>query len=60
MNIVILSRNKDLYSTQRLVEEGERRNHIVEVIDPLDCDLIIEKEKPTFMKLLSIGGFMKV
>ena len=47
MNIVILSRNKDLYSTQRLVEEGERRNHLVEVIDPLECDLIIEKEKPT-------------
>ena len=47
MNIVILSRNKDLYSTQRLVEEAERRNHNVEVINPLNCDLIIEKEKPT-------------
>ena len=47
MNIVILSRNKDLYSTQRLVEEAENRNHQVEVIDPLDCDLVIEKEKPT-------------
>ena len=49
MNIVILSRNKDLYSTQRLVEEGQRRNHQVEVIDPLNCDLIIEKEKPTVL-----------
>jgi ribosomal protein S6--L-glutamate ligase len=47
MNIVILSRNPDLYSTQRLVEEGEKRNHLVEVIDPLKCDIIIEKEKPT-------------
>jgi ribosomal protein S6--L-glutamate ligase len=47
MNIVILSRNKDLYSTRRLVEEAENRNHQVEVIDPLSCDLIIEKEKPT-------------
>jgi ribosomal protein S6--L-glutamate ligase len=47
MNIVILSRNPDLYSTQRLVEEGERRNHLMEVIDPLKCDIIIEKEKPT-------------
>jgi len=47
MNIVILSRNPDLYSTQRLVEEGEKRNHEVEVIDPLKCDIIIEKEKPT-------------
>lgn len=47
MNIVILSRNPDLYSTQRLVEEGEKRGHLVEVIDPLKCDIIIEKEKPT-------------
>jgi len=47
MNIVILSRNPDLYSTQRLVEEGEKRDHLVEVIDPLKCDIIIEREKPT-------------
>ncbi|WP_136482045.1 30S ribosomal protein S6--L-glutamate ligase [Cognatitamlana onchidii] len=47
MNIVILSRNPQLYSTERLVEEGEKRGHQVEVIDPLKCDLIIEKEKPT-------------
>lgn len=47
MNIVILSRNASLYSTARLVEEGENRGHTIEVIDPLKCDLIIEKEKPT-------------
>lgn len=47
MNIVILSRNPNLYSTARLVEAGEKRGHIIEVIDPLKCDLIIEKEKPT-------------
>ena len=47
MNIVILSRNENLYSTSRLVEEGEMRGHIIEVIDPLKCDLIIEKEKPS-------------
>ena len=47
MNIVVLSRNKNLYSTRRLVEEAENRGHDVEVIDPLNCDLIIEKEKPT-------------
>ena len=47
MNIVILSRNNHLYSTQRLVEEGFERGHKVEVIDPLKCDLILEKEKPT-------------
>ena len=47
MNIVILSRNENLYSTRRLIDEGRKRNHDVEVIDPLKCDLIIEKEKPT-------------
>ena len=47
MNIVILSRNAELYSTDRLVEEGEKRGHKIEVIDPLKCDIIIEKQKPT-------------
>ena len=47
MNIVILSRNANLYSTERLIEEGEKRGHKMEVIDPLKCDIIIEKEKPT-------------
>ncbi|MCF7566951.1 30S ribosomal protein S6--L-glutamate ligase [Sabulilitoribacter arenilitoris] len=47
MNIVILSRNENLYSTSRLAEEGKKRGHIIEVIDPLKCDLIIEKEKPS-------------
>jgi ribosomal protein S6--L-glutamate ligase len=47
VNIVILSRNENLYSTRRLIEEGEGRGHIIEVIDPLKCDIIIEKEKPT-------------
>ena len=47
MNIVILSRNANLYSTDRLVEEGEKKGHKIEVIDPLQCDIIIETEKPT-------------
>ena len=47
MNIVILSRNSNLYSTDRLVEEGIKRGHKMEVIDPLKCDIIIEREKPT-------------
>ncbi|MDB9720949.1 30S ribosomal protein S6--L-glutamate ligase [Winogradskyella sp.] len=47
MNIVILSRNPHLYSTARLVDEAEKRGHKVEIIDPLKCDIIIEKEKPT-------------
>ena len=47
MNIVILSRNENLYSTKRLREEAENRGHYIEIIDPLKCDIIIEKEKPT-------------
>ena len=47
MNIVILSRNENLYSTRRLIEEGENRGHKIEIVDPLKCDIIIEKEKPT-------------
>ena len=47
MNIKILSRNSHLYSTQRLIEAAKKRNHSVEVIDPLKCDLIIEKKKPS-------------
>ncbi len=46
MNIIILSRNEHLYSTRRLIDEAEYRDHNVEVIDPLKCDLIIEQEKP--------------
>ena len=47
MNIKILSRNANLYSTQRLVEAAKKRHHHVEVIDPLKCDLIIEKKHPS-------------
>jgi ribosomal protein S6--L-glutamate ligase len=46
MNIVILSRDKELYSTSRLVEAGEKRGHKVRVIDPLKCNLVIEKKNP--------------
>jgi ribosomal protein S6--L-glutamate ligase len=46
MNIKILSRNPKLYSTQRLVEAAKKRKHNVQVIDPLKCDIIIEKRRP--------------
>ncbi|MBK8621169.1 MAG: RimK family alpha-L-glutamate ligase [Saprospiraceae bacterium] len=45
MNIVILSRNPSLYSTQSLVNAARIRNHHVRVIDHLLCDLVIEKGK---------------
>jgi ribosomal protein S6--L-glutamate ligase len=46
MNIKILSRNSKLYSTRRLLEAAEKRKHNVQVIDPLKCDLVIEKRNP--------------
>lgn len=49
MNIVILSRNPHLYSTQRLVEAAEKRKHTVQVIDPLKCDIILEKKNPAII-----------
>ena len=49
MKIVILSRNPNLYSTSRLVEAAKKRNHTVQVIDPLKCEIIIEKKNPRIM-----------
>ena len=46
MNIIILSRNSNLYSTRRLVEAARAKGHECRVLDHLRCDLIIEKDKP--------------
>lgn len=46
MNIIILSRNKNLYSTKRLVEAAEQRGHNVRVIDHMKCVLITEQGRP--------------
>lgn len=45
MNIAILSRGENLYSTQSLVRAGEARNHTMEVIDPAYCKLSIFEGK---------------
>ena len=47
MKIAILSRNKDLYSTKRLIEAIVQRGHTGLVIDPLKCDLIMDDAGPT-------------
>jgi ribosomal protein S6--L-glutamate ligase len=47
MRIAILSRNKNLYSTRRLIEAGEARGHEVRVLDHLKCFMDITSEKPT-------------
>jgi ribosomal protein S6--L-glutamate ligase len=46
MNLAILSREPKLYSTKRLVEAAEQRGHHVEVIDHLQCNLVLEKGTP--------------
>lgn len=47
MKICILSRNKDLYSTNRLMEAGTERGHDVRIIDPLLCYMNITSHKPS-------------
>jgi ribosomal protein S6--L-glutamate ligase len=47
MKIAILSRNKELYSTKRLIEAIVQRGHTGLVIDPLKCDLIMDDAGPT-------------
>lgn len=47
MKIAILSRNKKLYSTRRLVEAAEALGHEVKVADTLHCYMDITSNKPT-------------
>ncbi len=47
LKIVILSRNKKLYSTKRLVESIENLGHDALFLDHLKCDIVIEKDKPS-------------
>lgn len=46
MKIAILSRNKKLYSTQRLIAAGEQRGHDMHVIDTLKCYMDVTSAKP--------------
>ena len=43
MNIAILSRGPQLYSTQSLFRAGIKRGHQVQIIDHTRCDLLVEK-----------------
>ena len=47
MKIAILSRNKKLYSTRKLVEAAEQRGHEVQIIDVLRCYMNITSHNPT-------------
>jgi ribosomal protein S6--L-glutamate ligase len=46
MKIALLSRNKNLYSTRRLIEAGEKRGHEILVLDHMKCVLVIEAGRP--------------
>lgn len=46
MVIAILSRRRSLYSTRRLVESAQRLGHETLILDPLQCDLILETRAP--------------
>lgn len=46
MKFVILSRNRNLYSTSRLVEAAQQRDHEVLVVDPLRCYMNITTHHP--------------
>jgi len=47
MKIAILSRNKNLYSTRRLVEAAQQKGHEVQVIDVLRCYMNITSMRPS-------------
>jgi len=46
MKIAILSRNKQLYSTRRLVETAQARGHDTHVVDALHCFMDITSTRP--------------
>lgn len=47
MNIALLSRNRNLYSSRRLIEAAEERGHEVRVLDVLRCYMNITSDKPS-------------
>ncbi|CAM4041754.1 MULTISPECIES: 30S ribosomal protein S6--L-glutamate ligase [Pseudoalteromonas] len=46
MKIAILSRNKQLYSTRRLIEAAKQRGHEIIVLDALRCYMNINSKEP--------------
>lgn len=46
MKIVILSTNKNLYSTNRLLEAAQERGHEAEIINHTQCYVVIESGNP--------------
>ena len=42
MHIAILSRNKNLHSIRRLLQEAKKARIQCDVIDPLECEIVID------------------
>jgi len=58
MKIAVLSRNKNLYSTRRLIEAAETRGHEVQVFDVLRCYMNITSMRPSIhYKGVELTGF---
>ncbi|TDB00353.1 30S ribosomal protein S6--L-glutamate ligase [Halomonas marinisediminis] len=47
MHFALLSRNRNLYSTRRLVEAAEQRGHTARVVDTLRCYMSIAAHQPS-------------
>ena len=47
MKILVLSRNKNLYSTRRIILSAEKLGHEVRVVDYLRCYMNITSKRPT-------------
>ncbi|MDT8880768.1 30S ribosomal protein S6--L-glutamate ligase [Halomonas saccharevitans] len=47
MHIALLSRNRNLYSTRRLIEAAEQRGHSARVVDTLRCYMSIASHHPS-------------
>lgn len=46
MNIVILAKNKHLYSHQRLIEAGTERGHNIRIVNTAHCYMNVASENP--------------
>jgi len=58
LKIGILSREPNNYSTQRLIEAAENRNHLIQIIHTTKCYMNISSTKPeVYIEGKSIEGF---
>ena len=46
MRIAVLSRDKNLYSTRRIIQAGESHGHEMILLDHMKCVLVIEQGRP--------------